>query len=373
MKKNSHTSTSSQVSEDSRLPENGRDSGRLSSAKKKSSARKFSKSIGQKSPLSQKSETLMEKNGEVQLSLPGVSPASLFPLPGQEQVRKTTVISGRKCSASLKKRGLAGYLLRMLLESSNWHSERCYLTWKASDMISQETTKGLPSFRLYQLVASMPPIGVIESGLLLMTPEARNQEGYQIVMGKKYPRLGKQIAMLRTPSGQEPGIKAERLITKKGEPAKIGERAYDKKTGRLAQVGLAQQIVMLPTPNAWDGRRGPGKELNMKSKSQKDRTLETVIQKGLLPTPTDSMVTMQDLIQAKFHSTKRPKYSEAMLPTPRSGNPGSRKPGTGGKVLNEEIGKKTGMKLQPTFVEWLMGFPIGFTDLKHSETPSCHK
>lgn len=32
-------------------------------------------------------------------------------------------------------------------------------------------------------------------------------------------------------------------------------------------------------------------------------------------------------------------------------------------------GNKTGLKLQPAFVEWMMGFPIGWTDLNHSETP----
>ncbi len=32
-------------------------------------------------------------------------------------------------------------------------------------------------------------------------------------------------------------------------------------------------------------------------------------------------------------------------------------------------GQKTGMKLQPTFVEWMQGYPIGWTDLNHSETP----
>jgi hypothetical protein len=26
-------------------------------------------------------------------------------------------------------------------------------------------------------------------------------------------------------------------------------------------------------------------------------------------------------------------------------------------------------KLNPEFVEWLMGYPIGWTDLDHSETP----
>jgi hypothetical protein len=35
-------------------------------------------------------------------------------------------------------------------------------------------------------------------------------------------------------------------------------------------------------------------------------------------------------------------------------------------------GNPTG-KLNPTWVEWLMGFPLGWTDLEDSETPSSHK
>ena len=341
MKKNSPTSTSSPALVVSHLRESGQDSKQLSSVRKKSSVKKSSRSIGQESRLSKKSETSMERNGEEQLYLPEVSPASLSPLPGSEEARKMTVIYGQKCSGLLVRQNPVGYLQRMCLESSAWHSTRCLLIWKG---------KVTPRGRLlFQLVVSMPRTEGTESGLL------------------------------RTPSDQEPGIKTERLMTKKGEPAKVGKRAYDKITGRLAQVGLHQQLAMLPTPqaneksqyhskdkgmalsrqikllrtprasdwkggitgkkgskrkacdyflpdqlsmlptpNAWDGRRGPGKELNMKSKSQKDRTLETVMQK-------------------------------------------------------DSLGKKTGMKLQPAFVEWMMGFPIGYTDLKHSEMQSCHK
>jgi len=32
-----------------------------------------------------------------------------------------------------------------------------------------------------------------------------------------------------------------------------------------------------------------------------------------------------------------------------------------------------GGRLNPTWVEWLMGFPLGWTDLDHSGTPSSHK
>lgn len=45
--------------------------------------------------------------------------------------------------------------------------------------------------------------------------------------------------------------------------------------------------------------------------------------------------------------------------------------------LNEEVVHglhgQTGGQLNPTWVEWLMGYPLGWTDLKDSETPSCHK
>ena len=35
--------------------------------------------------------------------------------------------------------------------------------------------------------------------------------------------------------------------------------------------------------------------------------------------------------------------------------------------------RRVGGKLNPNWVEWLMGYPIGWTDLKDSATPSCRK
>jgi len=39
------------------------------------------------------------------------------------------------------------------------------------------------------------------------------------------------------------------------------------------------------------------------------------------------------------------------------------------KPLNAEVGGA----LNPEWVEWLMGYPVGWTDLRDSETPSCRK
>jgi hypothetical protein len=74
----------------------------------------------------------------------------------------------------------------------------------------------------------------------------------------------------------------------------------------------------------------------------------------------------------------------ALWPTPRAG---SMCGGTGaaekieerysdGTITSEErqaMRAGNGGKLNPTWVEWLMGFPTGWTDLEDSETPSSPK
>ena len=49
------------------------------------------------------------------------------------------------------------------------------------------------------------------------------------------------IAGWRSPATTEPGVSLDRLVTKDGEPWTPGQRAYDKITGRLAQVGLTHE------------------------------------------------------------------------------------------------------------------------------------
>ena len=74
--------------------------------------------------------------------------ASLSPLPGSEQARKMTVTSGLKCFELYGKSSPLSSLVKMCLESSIWHSTRCYLTWK---------TKDTPGKRLlFRLAVSMP-------------------------------------------------------------------------------------------------------------------------------------------------------------------------------------------------------------------------
>ena len=74
--------------------------------------------------------------------------ASHSPLPGSAEARAMTVTSGLKCFELYGKYSQLSSLAKMCLESSIWHSTRCYLTWK---------TKNTPHKRLlFRLAVSMP-------------------------------------------------------------------------------------------------------------------------------------------------------------------------------------------------------------------------
>lgn len=67
-----------------------------------------------------------------------------------------------------------------------------------------------------------------------------------------------------------------------------------------------------------------------------------------------------------------------MWPTPKGVPSGpdfarASREGSGGDDLATAVARKGGGSLNPTWVEWLMGYPLGWTALKPSETPSSLK
>ena len=113
------------------------------------------------------------------------------------------------------------------------------------------------------------------------------------------------------------------------------------------------------------------------------------------PTPEAHTVKKYSLQKDGQKKTQRSRNLTGMAingelsnwPTPRAGNPGSRKPGTGGKILAEEAKKHNGLpapeksktlgknhaspKLNPNWVEQLMGLPVGWTQLPTAWTDSA--
>ena len=184
----------------------------------------------------------------------------------QDEVRKMTATSGLKCYELYGKQILPTSWARMLagslLGTEVWYSSRCVLTWRKRD------TKSARS--LFQLLPSTHRTGETGSGLL-QTPKVAMPDNLKSAIPDAKGRL-------------------------------------HRKTGSDFGMNLADQIKMLPTPNA----REKGNVGNSKPRDNVESAVELGATKGM--------------------------------------------PGT-----------KTGLKLQPDFVEWMMGYPKGWTELTDSK------
>lgn len=150
--------------------------------------------------------------------------------------------------------------------------------------------------------------------------------------------------------------------------------------GNLALPGAVHHgtTKLWPTPRANDAEKSG----NINPEDQRNGLPAAV---KLWPTPTAGMMTVGDMEQARYagNDPKRPTYREAnkLWPTPNAsdhrdrGNLSSpciqRRIEIGKQVeLSMCVSDKSG-QLNPDWVESLMGFPIGWTDLECDE-PEAH-
>jgi hypothetical protein len=133
-------------------------------------------------------------------------------------------------------------------------------------------------------------------------------------------------------------------------------------TGRMWQTPVADDAVERKK-GKWNSRGEP----------------KLSAQVMLWPTPTSSSGGLEKAKANGEGSTTGLKLASAvqMWPTPASrdfrhpnAEPYSER---GGGTKGEQLPNAAGGPLNPTWVEWLMGFPIGWTDLKPSEMPSSRK
>ena len=81
---------------------------------------------------------------------------------------------------------------------------------------------------------------------------------------------------------------------------------------------------------------------------------------------------------SKHHSGTTLTDFVRLWPTPKASPSGPdfarmNREGSGGDDLATAVARTTGGALNPTWVEWLMGFPLGWTDCGPSETPSSRR
>ena len=143
--------------------------------------------------------------------------------------------------------------------------------------------------------------------------------------------LTEAVKMWPTPGGKvHPNVvDPADLVNQKGEPLSPGEKPYDRRTGKARQTCLPDAVKMWPTPRTMGLDGGSNSRAAAKAR-------------GMWPTPTGQMA------RPDMNRQNRPK--------------------SGGDDLGSKIKKETGGQLNPTWVEWLMGYPLGWTDLSASET-----
>ena len=253
----------------------------------------------------------------------------------------TTDISGPKCLELLKKLNLNGSLGKMsetlLASQKAWYSNKRVLTWKAKVTKSKRL--------VFQLQVSMPRIKDTECGLsdtnLQMYPTATASNSMEINMPVEYISENSQgYTCTRKGTGTKFGAKLNDVVryleTKNtwSTPTAFDAntiRKPRKKSSGGQKPPLSQEVLMYPTPLSRDYKD----TLNQKP-SKKQKKLIDAVREQMWPTPT-----------ANEDACGKPTGKmQKML----GNHPDVRSQGSG--------------TLNPMWVEWLMGYPIGWTDLK---------
>jgi hypothetical protein len=142
-------------------------------------------------------------------------------------------------------------------------------------------------------------------------------------------------------------------------------------TGQTAkgkiQVSLQERLSLLPTPAARDYKGANSPEHLARARGHHDQLPNAI---AMLPTPT---------VNGNYNRTGLSKKSGdglstriTMLPTPLSGGGSEKAHGQISGQFRAQLqshmdGTSPGLKLQPAFVEWMMGYPEGWTDVSDSK------
>ncbi len=265
--------------------------------------------------------------------------ASHLVRPGSDEARKMTAISGRKYLPLCKQNSPVGLFAKMWLDTSVWASTKCYLTWKA---------KVTPSNRLlFQLAPSMPRTDAIESGSLLHTPTAKANQMSPDMVKKGSGWWATPNTLDHLPQRSAEALKKQATSQRKGRtrPANLREQVNPETVEAWNVAQQSGQPKMWPTPDASDrGPRSADLVVNQSTVQRRDsgqkRGMDLQTAAKFFPTPTaneDAAGTPNGKMQAMLGN-----HPDVRGTTPEEWKQGS---------------------LSPLWVEWLMGYPRGWTDL----------
>ena len=236
------------------------------------------------------------------------SPASRSLLPGSKEARKMTATSGRKWLGLSKNSGPLGSLEKMLLESLRWHSPIFYLSWKPVGI-------GQGHF-LFQLALSEPDTDDTESQLW----DTPNTMDY-------LPQRSTEV-LKRQAEGSRKGRK---------RPANLREKVNPETVKMWEEPNLSGQVKLWPTPQArdWKGPQGQSYKGNATDLPQAIK---------MYPTPATGAGMCGGT--GNYQQLKKLKEQGVISEDER-----------------RNMSQGNGGQLNPYWVEWLMGFPPGWTEI----------
>jgi hypothetical protein len=274
----------------------------------------------------------------------------------KENQQQMIVTSGMKCLESLEKQNQDGLLEKMLkallISTKAWYSDRCLMTWK--------TKVSKANVLLFQLQASVHGIKGNESGLWL-TPTATDMSVRSEESMEKRKDYRSKIGRKTVP----PGSLSEQVMygkpTKNMYPTPTQDSASER-TKKYSQGGmpLPMAVKMFPTPTA--GCVEGGEQSSRVEMTEKGGF---ILRKKNKP---------ENTFGAKLSDAML--YLEKMYPTPMARDHKDINFNTTWKLGNKsqntmarEVLKdnKPGGKLNPHFVEFLMGYPTNWTKIDPTE------
>ena len=263
----------------------------------------------------------------------------------------------------------------LLTSKTAWSSRLCALTWRERDTKSGRS--------IFQLQASAPLIE--EKGCGLLPTPVSSDAGAGAIIGKddkfRITKHGNLRKINRNNKDGSLGLGKRATLGVLQNPEIIKEMNLDGKT--------YQEVKMWRTPDAVSGGSNlPGikKALDqghLKRPSGQPiqvRLQDQVREKRLWPTPTADAATNRTTKYKQGGTSLS--LAAKMWPTPRAALGMTFKLSQGmadlqhKKYLETEVAyveKAPGGTLNPTWVEWLMGYPAGYTDLKDWEILSSRK
>lgn len=240
------------------------------------------------------------------------SRANLFPWQETRKGKGMTVTYGRKCSELSENLARVGLLVKMYLESSKLPGEQFVRTWSVRDTLS-------PYLILKLRLSERRTEG---TGCFLW-PTARaggNRNSRNAIIGKSTGGNHKSDMGLEQAVEAVSGVLPRELLAMAELPPRFQQMWPTPRAGKTTNEN----------PDAWMARQAEGKV----------STPPLSLAVKMWPTPT----------RREYKGARTPESLKAAGRTPNN-------------TLGDAVMATNGGQLNPMWVEWLMGFPLGWTDL----------